>query len=82
MCDYLTELFNQGLSYSAVNTARSVFSSYILPENGVVCGQNPYICRLLKEYLIENLLWQDIHKLGIQSMYWIILKLKVVLILL
>ena len=48
MCDYLTELFNQGLSYSAVNTARSALSSYILPENGVVCGQNPYICRLLK----------------------------------
>lgn len=45
--DYLTELFNAGLSYSAINTARSSLSSVINVDNKPV-GEHPYVVRFLK----------------------------------
>ena len=46
--DFLSELFEQGLTYSAINSARSALSSYVTLEDGSVVGQNPLVCRLLK----------------------------------
>ena len=46
--EFLTQLYNQGLGYSAINTARSALSAILLPENNVVFGENPYVKRFLK----------------------------------
>ena len=46
--DFLSELFDQGLTYSAINCARSALSSYVSLDDGSVVGQNPLVCRLLK----------------------------------
>ena len=46
--DFLSELFDQGLTYSAINCARSALSSYVTLDDGSVVGQNPLVCRLLK----------------------------------
>lgn len=46
--EFLTQLYYQGLSYSAINTARSALSAIILPVNNVVFGENPYVKRFLK----------------------------------
>lgn len=46
--EFLTELYSQGLGYSALNTARSTLSAIILPVNNVVFGHNPYVKRLPK----------------------------------
>jgi hypothetical protein len=45
--DYLTELFNQGLGYSAINSARSSLSSIINIDNRPV-GEHPFVIRHLK----------------------------------
>ena len=44
----LAELFDKGLTYSAINCARSALSSYVSLDDGSVVGQNPLVCRLLK----------------------------------
>ena len=46
--DFLSELFDKGLTYSAINCARSALSSYVSLDDGSVVGQNPLVCRLLK----------------------------------
>ena len=46
--DFLTLLYQQGLTYSAINTARSALSSYITLENGTCVGQHPPVSRLMK----------------------------------
>ena len=46
--EFLTQLYSQGLSYSAINTARSALSAIILPVNNVPFGDNPYVKRFLK----------------------------------
>ena len=46
--DFLSELYDQGLTYSAINCARSALSSYVsLCHMCSVVGQNPLVCRLL-----------------------------------
>lgn len=47
---FLHSLFNQGLSYSALNTARSAISNIALQDEkqGLPIGQHPLICRYLK----------------------------------
>ena len=45
---FLSKLFDQGLTYSAINCARSALSSYVSLDDGSVVGQNPLVCRLLK----------------------------------
>ena len=44
--EYLTQYFYTG--YSSVNTARSVLSSILKPENGILFEGNPLVWRLLK----------------------------------
>ena len=47
--DFLAELFNAGLSYSSINTARSMLSSLICLENAhVAFGQIPTVKRFMK----------------------------------
>ena len=52
--DFLTLLYQQGLRYSAVNTARSALSSYITLENGTCVGKHPLVSRLLKGIFQEK----------------------------
>ena len=46
--DFFSELFDKGLTYSAINCARSALSSYVHLDDGSAVGQNPLVCRLLK----------------------------------
>ena len=41
--DFVTLLYQQGLTYSAINTARSALSSYITLENGTCVGKHPLL---------------------------------------
>ena len=52
--DFLTTLFEQGLTYSAINTARSALSSYIVLENGQSADQHPLVSRLMKGIFQEK----------------------------
>ncbi len=45
--EFLGELFNEGLSYSAINTARSALSTFIRID-GKAIGTHPLIIRMLK----------------------------------
>ena len=46
--EYLTQYFYTRVGYSSVNTARSVLSCILNPENGTSFGEDPLVCRLLK----------------------------------
>ena len=41
-------LFNQGLSYSTLNTARSALCTIIVMEGGECFGNNPIVARFIK----------------------------------
>lgn len=45
--DFLTDLFELGLGFSAINTARSALSSVILTDRGTV-GNHPLVCKFMK----------------------------------
>lgn len=45
--EFLTALFHQGIGYSALNTARSALSTYVLCD-GISAGKHPLVIRLLK----------------------------------
>ena len=46
--DFLATLFNSGLGYSAINTARSALSSVLLLPNNTTFGSHPLVTRFLK----------------------------------
>jgi hypothetical protein len=46
--EFLTLLFESGLGYSALNTARSALSSILPLMEGVKFGEHPLVCRYLK----------------------------------
>ena len=46
--DFLTELYEKGFTYSAINTARSALSSFVQLDDGSSVGKNPLISRRLK----------------------------------
>lgn len=46
--DFLTELFEEGLSYSTVNTARCALSSLLLPVDNVTFGCQIVVIRFMK----------------------------------
>ena len=46
--DFLTSLFQRGESYSAINTARSALSSFIINEQGLTAGNTRLVKRFLK----------------------------------
>lgn len=45
--DFLTKLYNKGLGYSAINTARSALSSVIITDQATV-GNHPLVKRFMK----------------------------------
>ena len=46
--DFLTELYEKGFTYSAINAARGTQSSFVQLDAGSSVGTNPLISRLLK----------------------------------
>lgn len=48
MLSFLTDLFEAGLGYSAINTARSALSSVILMSDKSTIGTHPLVVRFLK----------------------------------
>ena len=46
--EFLTELYQSGLGYSAINTARSAISSVLTVNEAKSIGSHPTICRFLK----------------------------------
>lgn len=46
--EFLTDIFQSGLGYSAVNTARSALSSIIVLPNGSTFGEHPLVRRFVK----------------------------------
>ena len=51
--NFLSECYEEGKSYSTINTFQSALSSSLYPINGIGIGSHPLITRLLKE--ISNL---------------------------
>ena len=48
MLDFLTELCNTGLLYSAINTARSAISTIPVSTGAVSLGSHPLVVRFLR----------------------------------
>lgn len=46
--DFLSYLFQEGLNYSGVNTARSALSTNLGLEDGFKFGEHPLVCRFMK----------------------------------
>jgi site-specific recombinase XerD len=46
--EFLTELYEEGLGYSAINTARSALSAVMKTDNGKTVGADPRVVRFLK----------------------------------
>ena len=46
--EFLTDLFNKGNGYSAINSARSALSAFLVDEHGTSIGQFPSVKRFLK----------------------------------
>ena len=46
--DFLTELYNTGLGYTAINTARSAISSILLSTGAVSFGSHPLVVRFFR----------------------------------
>lgn len=52
--DFLVELFNTGIGYSAINTARSALSSVIIMSGNISFGAHPIVKRLLKAVFLSR----------------------------
>ena len=52
--EFFTYLYEQGLTYSAISTAWSALSSYIILEDGTSLGQHRLVSRLLKGIFQSN----------------------------
>lgn len=46
--EFLVSLYDLGLSYSAINTARSALSSILILKEGGKFGEHPLVCRYMK----------------------------------
>ena len=46
--NFLAELYDSGIGYSAINTARSAISSVVTLPNNTSFGAHPMVCRFLK----------------------------------
>ena len=52
--DFLTALHQQGLTYNAIDTARSALSSSVTLEDGTFVGKHPLVSRLRKGIFQEK----------------------------
>ena len=48
MVNFLSTLYEQGLGYSALNTARSAISTIVTMENNTTCGEHKTVRRFMK----------------------------------
>ena len=48
VANFLAHLFQEGASYSAINTARSALSAYLPLVNNCTVGNHPSVCKLVK----------------------------------
>ena len=46
--EFLVSLYNSGLGYSAINTARSALSTVLILQNGRNFGEHPLVCRYMR----------------------------------
>lgn len=46
--DFLQELYDSGLGYSCINTARSALSTFLILENNVTIGAHPLVQRFIR----------------------------------
>jgi site-specific recombinase XerD len=46
--EFLTSLFEQGLGYSALNTARSALSQFVVWKNNVMMGAHPWVIKFMR----------------------------------
>ena len=46
--EFLTKIFEFGVGYSSVGTARSVLSSVLIMDNGIPFGKHPLVQRFMK----------------------------------
>jgi len=46
--EFLTEMFDQGLGYNSLNSARSALSQYVVWDGHVTAGAHPYVIRFMK----------------------------------
>lgn len=68
--DFLTVLYKQGLTYNAINTARSALSSYVTLEDGTCVGKHPLVSRLMKGIFQEQPQDQNTQKFGMCQLSW------------
>jgi hypothetical protein len=52
--NFLSELYTQGLSYSAINTARSALSTILLVPDGTTFGNHPLVTRFVKGVFVSR----------------------------
>ena len=52
--DFLTALYQQGLTYNAINTARSAMSNYVTLEDGTCVEKHLRVSRLMKGIFQEK----------------------------
>jgi hypothetical protein len=53
--DFLTSLYERGLKYDAINTAKSAVSAITQPKNSLTLGNQPLISRFMKRVLRSRL---------------------------
>ena len=69
--DFMTDLFEQGLGYSAMNTVRSALSQVLHSPTGVPFGKLPTVKQFLKGvFSRKNPHYHDTLSLGILLYYY------------
>ena len=66
--DYLTSLFERGLRYDAINTAKSAISAITVPRNGVSLGSQPLLSRFMKGILKVDYLFHGMDQHGTSNL--------------
>ena len=69
--DFFTHLYEQCLTYSAINTARSALFSHIALEDGTSLGQHRLVSRLLGGIFREILPRQGIQRHEMSALFYI-----------
>ena len=68
--NYLAGLYNTGIGYSALNTARSALSSYVILPDNLPFGTHPLVRRFIKGVLKIDLPFLGIVQHGTLQLCW------------
>ena len=52
--NFFSKLYDEGLAYTTINTARSALSAYVQPIDGKTIGSHPDVCRQLKGVSVDR----------------------------